>query len=143
MFITGFYANTINTLLIWLSSDTTLSLAFIYFLEFSTQEIREKSNATLYYSYTGGVISAHLINIFIKDFRVMYVFIFVFVLSTVFVYFFMKETPYFFYAKGKFDEFSDIINRIYDINKEEIETTPGNNNFGFVFIWVFYFPLIF
>lgn len=126
IFVTDFYLNTGLTLLIWLSLDTTMSLAFIFFMEFSADSIREKSNAILFYAYTFGVISAHVINIVIRDFRMMYLCLFVFSVCFLFVYFFMNETPYFYFEKGDFENFKKVVLKIFKVNKKQTSTTQGN-----------------
>lgn len=125
IFVTDFHLNTILTLLIWLSSDITLSLSFIYFLEFSSDSIRQKSNAILFYAYTLGIIFGHILNSGLGDFRTMYLFVFLFTMASLFVYFFMIETPYFYYSQANFSKFKDTLLKIYSINKSEIETTEG------------------
>jgi hypothetical protein len=115
----------IFTMLIWLASDIFFSLSFIYFMEFSSNNLREKSNASLLYSYTFGIIFGHLVAMWSMDFKVLYGIIFGYSLLTLYVYYQMTDTPFFYYSQKQFGKFKAVMTRMYQMNQLEIETTSG------------------
>ena len=124
IFIGNFYWNTLFTFVIWIASDITLALTFIYFVEFSSELVRERSNAIFFYAYTFGVIFAHVSNIWIKDFRVMYGFIFFANFPTIIIYWQMKNTPFFLHSQKKWTQFKSVMFQIFQKNQANI-VSPG------------------
>lgn len=89
----------IGNVMSWSGMDTFFSMVFVYVNEIIGSALRSKSNALLFFCWGLGEVVFNLVNIWIDDYKVIFLLQFVPLTLCGLGYFFLKESPYWLYKK--------------------------------------------
>ena len=122
-FVTGYYANTVLNIILWLSMDVLVPLTYVYYTEISSGQLRQKSNIIIVLSSAFGAVLCPVVNIGITHFKMIYIINFP-------LFFFLKQTPYYLFNKNRIKDFQRVLMEIWQTNQKKPINVSEENKFA-------------